>query len=367
VSDEGSATAFDGLAQERCEIGLASVSQSDASASGQLKRAAQSVVLEENVIGLDGIAIIAHWSNPVVAVSMRQLRDILTGRITDWSQLGRARSGRITLHIRDQQSGTLTQVELHTGMVETGERLTNASTRYADSEELSLAVSDDPDGLGFVSRAFIGTAHTIGIRPEDDSEIVLPKKVNISAEDYPLTRRLYFYTKPKPSGLTHDFVEYVLADAGQRIVERFFVSLMIGVDPDSACGTRCNEQYRSLTSAAQKLTLTFRFKPASAELDSRAERDLRRLREFLARPNGRESPNRLILVGFTDNLGTHAKNLELAEARASTIRARLVGGDNTLAPGAVKWLALGEEQAVASNQFEQGRSRNRRVEVWIEH
>jgi phosphate transport system substrate-binding protein len=86
-------------------------------------------------------------------------------------------------------------------------------------------------------------------------------------------------------------------------------------------------------------------------------RDLDRLVAFL-REN---SQSRLVLVGFSDSRGSAPQNSKLSLERAKKISSEL----SERGVRAVDVEAMGSALPVASNDSENGREKNRRVEVWL--
>jgi phosphate transport system substrate-binding protein len=105
------------------------------------------------------------------------------------------------------------------------------------------------------------------------------------------------------------------------------------------------------------VSLDFRFRSGSAELDSRGLRDLQRLLAFLRENAGA----RLVLVGFSDGRGSASTNTALSRERAQKVGHEL----NERGVSAVEIEAMGSLLPVASNESDDGRERNRRVEVWL--
>jgi len=121
---------------------------------------------------------------------------------------------------------------------------------------------------------------------------------------------------------------------------------------------RCPRAYAALIAHARRLSLDFRFRTGSDEIDSRATRDLDRVVQFL-----RDYPGaRLLLLGFSDAAGASSGNLKLSQHRAATIahELELRGVHSHRVEG------FGSAMPIASNASELDRQRNRRVEVWLE-
>jgi glucose/mannose transport system substrate-binding protein len=145
---------------------------------------------------------------------------------------------------------------------------------------------------------------------------------------------------PGPAGIL-DF-------AGQAIaVEDFKI-------PGNAPRQYANEVY-----GADKLNLNFHFRSKSNQLDAGALEDLDRLVDLLANPSYQQ--RHVLLFGFTDNAGNARSDLALSKSRARAVGEQLQmrGITPSLVDGYGKALPIG------SNHTEDGREKNRRVEVWL--
>jgi phosphate transport system substrate-binding protein len=357
IQAHGSQTAFEDLAAGKCDIGMA---------SRQIKpNEAQSCAIAglgdmlspacENVLGLDGIAVLVNRSNPIDGLTKQQISDIFTGRTTDWSQLG-GNPGPIHLYRRDDKSGTFDTFKT---LVLGGSPISDGAVKYEDSDKLSDAVASDPNGIGFTGLPFVRNAKALAVS-EAGSRPLLPNRFTISTEDYPISRRLYFYIPANPQNKwTRSFVEFALSKVGQNSLGTIgFVSQTIETAkpdlPENAPRT-----YVRQTVDAQRLSLNFRFRTGSRQLDNKALRDLDRLVEFLS--NSANQNHELLLFGFADNIGTTGANLALSKERAKFVADQLQSRGIT--PKLVT--GYGKELPVASNDTEQGREKNRRVEAWI--
>src|SRR5208337_3877007 len=96
--------------------------------------------------------------------------------------------------------------------------LTGMAKRFEDSRSLSDSVAADPNGIGFVGLPFVRNARAIAIS-EQGSQPLLPTRLTVATEDYPLSRRLYLYTPSNPvNPLTRDFIRFALSSRGQEVV-----------------------------------------------------------------------------------------------------------------------------------------------------
>jgi phosphate transport system substrate-binding protein len=117
--------------------------------------------------------------------------------------------------------------------------------------------------------------------------------------------------------------------------------------------------YLALIKDAERLSTDFRFKLNSSDLDPRGVRDLTRLAEYLA--TNKIASSRVLLVGFGDNIGLPAATLKVSEERAKAVAALL--RQDGIAVG--QTAGFGVALPVAPNDSEEGRAKNRRVEVFI--
>ncbi len=148
----------------------------------------------EQVIAIDGLAVIVNPANPVQSLSVEQVARLFAGEIVNWRELGGANAA-VELHARDDQSGTYdTFKELVLGSQ--GKVLGSSAARYESNDALSQAVSTRPGAIGFVGLASVGQSKALAIT-DGDSQPMPPSTALVATEDYPLSRRLFLYADPK--------------------------------------------------------------------------------------------------------------------------------------------------------------------------
>jgi phosphate transport system substrate-binding protein len=118
-------------------------------------------------------------------------------------------------------------------------------------------------------------------------------------------------------------------------------------------------EYVKEISGADKVSIIFHFRAGVSQLDNNGSGDLDRLVELLANPMYQQRD--LLLFGFSDNAGGIKKNLALSRGRAKAVAEQLEM--RGVKPSFVN--GFGKEVPIASNQTEDGREKNRRVEVWL--
>jgi phosphate transport system substrate-binding protein len=119
------------------------------------------------------------------------------------------------------------------------------------------------------------------------------------------------------------------------------------------------EGYQSLSRHAQRLTVNFRFEEGSANLDNKARQDLARVFDYIKRHDKTERS--VTLVGFGDAKDDPARADLLSKLRAMAVRRELVKNGVVLR----EVRGFGALMPVAANNVDEGRIKNRRVEVWV--
>mgnify|MGYP003584320200 FL=1 len=356
VAAHGSSTGFIALGRGDADLAAASRPINDSElhqlrALGDLRAAGA-----EQVIGLDGVAVIVHPDNPLPQLNTQQLAQIFSGQIQRWEQLGIA-GGAIHLYARDDRSGTyetfkaLVLEPLH-------DELSAKARRFESSDELASQVATDRQAIGFSSLAAGPGAKVLTVGGGGPPPM-LPERALVASEDYPLSRRLYFYLPANPKPQAKALADFAQSPAGQAIVaQQGFVSQQIKAQPVPPLADM-PPRYRTLAQKAQRLSVNFRFQEGSASLDNKALRDVQRVVEYLRQAGKLQS--KAVLVGFGDPKETPGRAALLSRLRAQAVRRELARDGVEV----LEVTGMGDELPVAGNELEQGRLRNRRVEVWV--
>ena len=371
IAAHGSNTAPCALASGEADIGMMShewpgAPACDIASLGDLRDPARSA---ETMIGLDGVAIIVHAANRLASIDRPTLRRIYCGEISDWSALGLA-PGAIHLHRRNDDSGTFDVFRERVLINSSGRACAvpaNAAA-HEDSEALIAAVAADANAIGFVGAGPVTHAHNreikvLQVRDSESTGAFPPTPFSIRSGDYPLARRLFFYTPPNADGemqaLQSAFIAFARSERGQRIVENAgFVSLSQHrpeAEDRAAWFVGAPADYVEALRGAEKQDLTLRFRFASDDLDAQALRDLA---EIGQRAEGRS----VILAGHADSVGPAAFNDSLSLGRANAAARALAR--HGVRPARV--LGFGERVLRRfPDDTAARRSENRRVEIWF--
>ncbi len=137
----GSGSGITAVQEGTCDIGLS---------SRALKDEEKAAGLKETVLAYDGIAIIVHPDNPVSDLTLAQLADIYTGKITNWKDVG-GNDAEIVLIGREAASGTRDGFETITGTADKCQY----RQELTSTGDVITAVSQNPDAIGYASLASI--------------------------------------------------------------------------------------------------------------------------------------------------------------------------------------------------------------------
>lgn len=354
IAAHGSSTGFRALREGRADLAAASRPARDSEVQALAGRSDLRSAVAEQVIAIDGLAIIVHPTNPLRSLTIDQLAALFSGKLRNWRQVG-GEDAPVRLYARDDRSGTFdTFNELV--LAPRGDALASTAQRFESNDRLAEAVLADPLGIGFVGLASVGSARALAVS-SGGAQALPPTPDSIATEDYPLARRLFLYQVPGDADpWAQALLDFTQGPEGQRIVEQVgFVGQNLRLVPVQA-DPRMPAAYRDLARSARRLSVNFRFLEGSAQLDNKALRDLERVRDHV-----RETGAQLVLVGFGDTKDDPARARLLSRLRAETVRQALFRAGVT----AVQTLGIGDDLPVADNRDPAGRLRNRRVEVWV--
>lgn len=355
ITSHGSSTAFTDLLRGKADVGLSSrkIEASEIKSLGALGDLTSPA--GEHILGLDGIAVIVNRDNPIDWLTKEQVAKIFSGEITNWTQLQIPR-GAVKVYARDDRSGTF---DFFKAAVLGNKPIALTALRFEDSAALADAVARDPDGIGFIGLPYIRDAKAVAVS-EGNAVPLLPNALTVGTEDYLLSRRLYLYTSPNSRNAWADkFLEFALSGEGQRIVGKAgFVAQTVRAESASLAPTAPSE-YRQLTNGAERMSLNFRFHKGGRELDNKARLDLDRVVGFVT--DLKFTGQNILLFGFADDEVDDNVNLELSKERALLVAEQFKR--RGLTPVVVT--GFGSMIPVASSSTEEGREKNRRVELWL--
>lgn len=174
--------------------------------------------LAGTVIARDGVAVILHSQNPVVALSEAQVIGIYTGQIRNWREVG-GKDAPITVINKAQGRSTL---ELFLAYFKLEAPQIKASIVIGDNEQGLKTLAGNPNAIGYVS---VGSAESAVANGQPIKLLPLAGVAattdNIANGSFPLARPLLLVTKGSPTGLAKSFVDFAHAAANDDLVHEF--------------------------------------------------------------------------------------------------------------------------------------------------
>jgi phosphate transport system substrate-binding protein len=177
----------------------------------------------EFVIARDAIAVIVNPENPVRRLTLKQISDIYSGKISNWKEIGGDDRPVVRLS-RETNSGT------HVYFLENVLRLGEKDNKTLFSQDTLLLPSSEGiinevrlnpnaigyDGLGYVPKDL----KMIAIAKKDGEPYVLPAIATVNDKSYPIARDLYMYTASAPEGAVKTYLEWIMSPEAQEIVSQ---------------------------------------------------------------------------------------------------------------------------------------------------
>lgn len=337
-----------------------------------------STSLRRNTIALDALSFVGHPSNPLDAISIDVLRDVMSGQVKDWSEIG-GPNGAISIHTLsdDAELSGMVSASLLGGQSVGGSRQTHETL-----DDLINAVNNDPLAFAAIYRS--QQQDLVGMELTGACNIFYGTSdfsVQTGEYPFPLTWQLFYNPKADSASLASNLIAFLQTDEGQRTLasqgllsqelrtqamkdqgDRVLTTAL--ANDFGRAGTTTIERYLSGVSESRRLSTSLRFNSGSSTPDDKALEDIKRISSIVRRP---EYANYTVqLVGFSDSYGNFQANLGLSESRASAIRSLLLAENRGwLEADDVKVVGAGPIAPVACNDTNEGRSLNRRVEVWV--
>jgi len=186
----------------------------------------------EHVVAIDALAVIVNLDNPVSELSIQQLSDMFTGRITNWKEVG-GNDAEIILVSRETNSGThvyFLEEVVRRGENENSDIFAPQTLLMPSSVGITSEVQRNPNAIGYDGLGYVDPAHekVLAIAEGSEGPYIPPTTETAKEGTYPLARDLYMYTAGEPQGVIAEYLQWIMSAEGQVIVERLgFVPLEI--------------------------------------------------------------------------------------------------------------------------------------------
>ncbi|MCB9136332.1 MAG: PstS family phosphate ABC transporter substrate-binding protein [Anaerolineales bacterium] len=176
----------------------------------------------EFVIARDAIAVIVNPENPVDELTLQQISDIYSGKITNWLEVGGEDRPIVRLS-RETNSGThvyFLEEVLRLGQKDNKTLFSMDTLLLPSSEVISAEVRDNPNAIGYDGLGYVtADLKVIAVAADETSPYILPSAATVNSGQYPIARDLYMYTAGEPTGHVKEYLDWLFTPEAQAIVE----------------------------------------------------------------------------------------------------------------------------------------------------
>ncbi|MBF0614973.1 MAG: phosphate ABC transporter substrate-binding protein [Magnetococcales bacterium] len=182
------------------------------------------VTPKEHVVGYDALAIFVHKSNPMTSISIKQLAEIYGdgGKFDNWSKLGVQVPGcqRNQIIVVNRQNNSGTYVYFQEAVLGEGKDFRLGTKDMHGSKDVIDLVEKTPCAIGYSGLAY-DSPHVkkLPVTKDENAKPVEATMANAIAKIYPIARPLFMYTKGEPTGEVKTYLEWIVSDVGQCIIE----------------------------------------------------------------------------------------------------------------------------------------------------
>ncbi len=351
------------LGRKTVDVALTSRKITADQAGALLARGDMTAVNNEQLIARDAIAVVTHPSNPVARLSQAQLTAILTGATSDFANVG-GKPGpiRLTTPAAGSRIDDMVQALVLGNDAMAAGTMAAGTNRVAGTVQVVAAVAADPGAIGIVDINGLSGGRALAIGPSKGIALK-PTPMALASGDYGLMRSLFLY-KPeidqRPDAAA--FADFVASAEGERIIASIGLVPLKIIRSSMPAIAGAPAEYSALTSGAERVSATIRFRPGTITIDNRGQSDLQTVAAHLL--GERVAGRQVMVLGFTDppQGGTAETSVDIsAQNLARQVAATL--GQHGLMPGTVR--GFGAALPIADNATPAGRNHNRRVEIWV--
>ncbi|MBM3422118.1 MAG: phosphate ABC transporter substrate-binding protein [Chlorobi bacterium] len=207
VSESGSGNGAKSLINKTCDIANLSREMKDKEIAAAKSKGVNPV---EHIVALDGLAVVVHPSNRVQKLSKAQIRDIYTGKVTNWNQVG-GPSAPIVKIQRESNSGT--QDSFVSLVMGKDNPVSKRAETQASNGAVKNRVASTPGAIGFIGLGFVDDS----VKPLK-VDGVEPDERTVRNGTYPISRPLFMYTNGQPTGVVKQFIDLKNTAEGKRMI-----------------------------------------------------------------------------------------------------------------------------------------------------
>ena len=209
VRGGGSGVGIAALIDGRCDVADASRAIKDK----ELDKAIENgIEPKAHVVAMDGIAVIINKANPIKNFTKADLKAIYTGKVSFWNEIDEnAPDKAIVVVSRDSASGTY---EAFNKLALSKAKVRSDALLSASNKAVIKTVETTKGAIGYIGLGYLNS--TVKLTTVEDIKC---SKATVLSGKYPLSRPLFMYTNGEPTGLTKEYMDFVLSKKGQQIVE----------------------------------------------------------------------------------------------------------------------------------------------------
>ena len=187
----------------------------------------------ETHIAVDAIAFVVNKNNPDSILTVENIRSILTGEVTQWSELfPQSKLGKIQVIFDNRNSST---VRYAVDSICAPDALYNGVAAVDNTLQVVNEVSKRRNAIGVIGAGWINALDSAEVRVRDrvspvrikktpDAKAFGPFQAYIASADYPYFRSIYMINTESNNGLCTGFTIFVAGQRGQKIFEKSNIS-----------------------------------------------------------------------------------------------------------------------------------------------
>lgn len=329
-------------------------------------------VARSRVLAMDSLVPIVSPDNPLHALNVRTLQDILDLRTTTWLKLTGSET-EIDLYLATKPEGVGQSI-----FPIAGDRYANLDTSVLANRTVGDTIARNPYALGLVRLSDVGSARILNLTGSCGAQLK-PNRISLKTRDYPFVQPIYLnVTLRRLPQIARRFLRFLDSDLAQReIAQSGYVDRGIERIPFDRQAGRLSHAIQQANGAfplndlqtlvkdlsgLDRLTPTFRFRPGSSDLDDRSLDHIRRLVDLINA--GAFDGQTLTLAGFSDGEGSSGSNMRISSDRAEVVKLALLAQIENANVISIKSVGYGEAFPISCDDSDWGRQVNRRVELW---
>jgi len=194
----------------------------------------RNMVPRRSLIAFDAVALITGRENPDSIISVHTLKKILTGEITDWSQINAANAGGTIRVVFDNQQSGIFRYIVDSLLNKQTEKINPNLYELGTTDAVVKTVSERSDAIGLIALNHISDDNRTACKnilkktrlmrvsqaePATLDNSTLPYAGDIRAEQYPLWRSVYIIVSDPKSGLATGFGVFLANQVGQKVIQ----------------------------------------------------------------------------------------------------------------------------------------------------